>query len=303
MKLALVLLFLVSGLVFLLIFKKSAHLFLGETRKLSVQDTVREYRISKPRNLEANAPLYLVIHGYGDSPRFMQLYSGFSRLTHQGGVVVYPKGTYNPENKKLSWNAGSCCNRALFENTPDVLFLESVIDDVAKKEGINREKIFIIGFSNGGMMVDKFLSESSVAVRAAAVISGSSGGRVDFAKPLFTPQTKRPVNMLRIHGDKDDVVPFAGGQNEAKDAEFWSVETSTEFWRTANSCQIEPLKIETDVYVKNEFQGCASDTSLTTYHIKNGTHTWFGNALERLQNPIGQKFNTTQYIITFFEQY
>jgi polyhydroxybutyrate depolymerase len=141
----------------------------------------REYLLHFPRSYSSkdNFPLVIALHGYTDNPRLMEFYSGLSReADREGFVVVYPYGTKNEKDKNLSWNGGSCCGNGVLSDVKDVEFINNLTDELIRKYKIDPKKIFIVGFSNGGLLTHRIASVAPERYKAFAVVSGSIGGKV-----------------------------------------------------------------------------------------------------------------------------
>ena len=88
--------------------------------------------------------------------------------------------------------------------------LDGFIDKVLADEGLAPEQLVLFGFSQGSMM------SMHVAPRRHDPIAGivAFSGRLMFPEALASEVVSRPPILL-VHGDADDVVPFAEMQNAA----------------------------------------------------------------------------------------
>ena len=96
--------------------------------------------------------------------------------------------------------------------------LDAFIDKALADEGLSPDRLILFGFSQGTMM------SLHVAPRRADPVAGIVGfsGRLMMADALAHETLSRPPVLL-LHGDADDVVPFAEMQaaaNALQDAEF-----------------------------------------------------------------------------------
>ncbi|NNJ68303.1 MAG: prolyl oligopeptidase family serine peptidase [Boseongicola sp.] len=96
--------------------------------------------------------------------------------------------------------------------------LDAFIDKVLADEGLSPDRLILFGFSQGTMM------SLHVAPRRADPVAGIVGfsGRLMIPDALAHEALTRPPVLL-VHGDADDVVPFADMQaaaNALQDAEF-----------------------------------------------------------------------------------
>ena len=127
----------------------------------------------------------------------------------------------------------------------DVGYIAKAINDVCSRLSIDRNRICMVGFSNGGMMTYRFAAEHTEMLAAAAPIAASIGGRpnADDASEWHIPAPKKQLPMLIMHGLNDDDVPFAGGVSMHRKGgrTYLSVDASVQFWINANGCQGAPV--------------------------------------------------------------
>ena len=189
--------------------------------KLKVGNLDRSYRLHLPKNYDKNKkyPLIVAFHGLGDSPWVLEINSGLSRKADKENfIIAYPKGT----GRKLSWNAGFCCGYAFENRIDDVGFAKNLIEKLKKDFAVN--KVFLVGFSNGGMFAYNLSSQIS-DIDGVAVIAGTAG-----SNELTLPPPTSSIPLITLHGRKDQVVPFDGGG----EFNFLSVEESMKSWPEKN---------------------------------------------------------------------
>lgn len=288
-------------LLCVLIFLYFSYIFNSRTVRIQSGESVRKYIVNGSTTKSQKAPLLVVLHGYGDHPRLIELYSGFSRLAQKEQfIVVYPYGTNTSKNKKLSWNAGSCCNPALEQQIDDVAFIESVIRDVSNNYNVDPNRIYITGFSNGAMMANRMMAEKTHLFAAGAIVGGSIGGKVNESQEYYTASApNNPLPVVLIHGQKDNIVPFQGGKNKQNDGEFSSFQETVDFWISNNKCQKDFVESDTVVLNKKQYSDCEGRTVVVVNTIKNSGHTWFGNHWQILMNPFQPHFYTSREIWDF----
>ena len=140
----------------------------------------RTYRIHVPPGYDGKTPLPLVvvIHGAFDTAEGMETFSGFSKIIRpqRTFLVLYPNGM-GLFGYLQHWNAGHCCGKAAKDNIDDVGFIEAAILDVCKRLKVNRKQIFVLGFSNGGMMACRFAAEKTEMLAGGAFLAASIGGK------------------------------------------------------------------------------------------------------------------------------
>ncbi|MEN8780988.1 MAG: PHB depolymerase family esterase, partial [Desulfobacterales bacterium] len=126
---------------------------------------------------EIPLPLVVVIHGAFDTAEGMEKFSNFSRLADtENFIVMYPNG-FGIMGFLQHWNAGHCCGKAADDKLDDVGFVAAAIEDVDVRLKIDRDRIYMVGFSNGGMLVYRFAAERGELLAAIAPLAASIGGR------------------------------------------------------------------------------------------------------------------------------
>ncbi len=262
----------------------------------------REYLLHIPKSYKSGDkfPLVIALHGYKDNPRLMEFYTGLSRKAdREKFIVVYPFGTKNNDDKNLSWNGGVCCGNGVTNDVDDVGFINSLTDELVKNYKIDAGKIYLVGFSNGALLTYRIISETPERYRAAAVVSGSIGGKVYKKLPEFRIEDpKSSISLIAIHGLEDGRIPYGGGTNKAGDGSFASFQEATDLWMEANNCS--KVKLEENETVKvQKFEKC--DKNLELYTVKNAGHVWGGGILD-YKNVLKRKsFPTTDVILDFLK--
>ena len=273
----------------------------------------RSYLLHIPDNYnpQQRLPLVLVIHGAFSTPERMEEQSSFSDLADRENILVaYPAGAYGIFGFLQHWNAGHCCGRAARDNTDDVGFLVNVIRDISDRFNVDTTRVYMVGFSNGGMLTYRFAAEQTDFLAAAAPMAAALGGRASSKTLLWkTPKPRKPLPLIIFHARDDPSVPFKGGVSPRKggEREYISVAESVDFWVKNNRCNPEPeieilydgritRKVWTDPLGKND---------IFLYIIENWGHKWPGRYFsDRLDesDPI-KGFNAADLIWDFFKNY
>ncbi len=293
---------LLAGIAF---FVYSGTFFRGLEKTLEFNGQTRRYRVHLPSGFDSKKPTMLLIalHGLGDHPRLMELYSGLSiKADQENFIVVYPYGTKGATRPKLSWNGMFCCGEAWKSGVDDVGFLKTLISQLQADYAIDSSKIFMTGFSNGAIMTYRFAIEAPGILRAGAIVQGSMGGKVTSDSPflsLGSPTQSLP--LLVIHGKKDHVIPYEGGTGGDPNASFESVENSLAPWIALHpqvTKKVTPIldaKIEQTDYMVRD--------SLLLRHLalERTGHMWPGimNIYEMLWNR--PHFWASDALVDFFQ--
>jgi len=190
---------------------------------------VRRYLLTDLSSGE-NPPLLVVLHGFGGSSQQMREYleteETVDLLAEHAPIVAYPDGI-GYGGLPQAWNAGKCCPMASIDLVDDVGFIGRMIDEIAEEQKIDTERVWVAGWSNGGMMAYRLACELSEKI--SAVIVGAGALMLESCVP------SRPVDILHIHGEMDTAVPYNGGTNTG--ILFPSTRASVDTIAKANDCE------------------------------------------------------------------
>ena len=166
--------------------------------KLRVGGTEREYKIYVPNDLGAKRPLLISCHGMNQDAAYQMGMLDIKSVADTAKfVTVFPEGI----NK--SWDISG--NR-------DINFMLAIIDEMVEKYDIDRGRVYLSGFSMGGMFTYHAMNKIADRIAAFAPISGYPMGGAT-ASPNV-----RPIPIIHTHGTSDDVVTFA---NVQKNLNVW----------------------------------------------------------------------------------
>lgn len=147
------------------------------------------------------ADLILVFHGSKQTGAKHRAFTGgiYDALAGDGTAVAYLdgyRGNWNDARKESSFPAR-------LADIDDVGFARAVIDH------LGASRVFGVGYSNGGQMVMRLLHETPPLLSGAAVIGATMPAPANFLLPGTAPA---PVPVLLIHGTKDPIVGYEGGE-------------------------------------------------------------------------------------------
>ncbi len=238
----------------------------------------REYQLFVPAG-GGPRPVVIALHGGGGNGAQLARSAGLiEKAAKEGFILVLPEGTARI-GKLETWNAGGCCANAMRSKIDDVGFIRSVIDDVERTQKVDKNRIYVVGLSNGAMLTQKVAIALGDRIAGAGVFVGALFG--DEAKPVA------PVPMLIVNAEKDEQVPVAGGYSttqmvrQAQGMPYEPSRYAATFWAAANRCAKGPAKSETADYVRELWTGCASGADVDFYITKGAGHGWPGYAVAR----------------------
>ena len=147
-------------------------------------------------------PLVLALHGFGGNARFMETYTGLSRLSDRRGfMVAYPAASGNPSRWNIAGTAGG--------QGDDVAFIAALLDTLESRLCIDTGRLYATGVSNGGGMVARLGCDLSDRLDAIAPVAGGYS-----SLPPCAPA--RPLSVLEIHGTQTTSCPTRAGAGKGR---------------------------------------------------------------------------------------
>ncbi|MFT5168077.1 MAG: polyhydroxybutyrate depolymerase [Saprospiraceae bacterium] len=249
----------------------------------------RSYRLVVPSGyVQGDAlPLVLNFHGFGSNGFEQQLYSEMDQVADTGNFfVVYPHGL------GAAWNVGW----AFGSTSDDLGFTNALIDTISANYGINLDRVYSTGMSNGGFFSYKLACDLSDRI---AKIASVTGGMVNSAVPLCMPEN--PIPVMQIHGTADPIVNYNGSTGVSI-----PVENLLANWRDLNACtSVSDTIFLEDINTTDEstaqliqYRDCDDNVYMAFYKIINGGHTWPGASIN--VGVTNQDFNASSEIWNFF---
>ena len=168
------------------------------TETMMVGGTERTYVSYVPQNLGAKRPLLIACHGMNQNTDWMKGYMDLQPLADtEKFVAVFPQGIGN------AWD---------IDGSRDINYVLKIIDVMVESYDIDPGRVYLSGFSMGGMFTYHAMNRIADRIAAFAPISGYPMGGAT-ANPKV-----RPIPIIHTHGTADDVVAFA---NVQKNLDVW----------------------------------------------------------------------------------
>lgn len=226
----------------------------------------REYLVLRPSWMKDSdkLPLVVALHGLTvDRSAMLNAADWRGEVERRGFVAVFPQGFGN------SWNVGPCCPPANLLQLDDVSFLDAVIAEVSGSEHTDPQRVFMTGFSGGGLMTYRYACDRSNAVAAIGPIA---------AVDLTGCTPTRPLSLLHQHSDPDLVVPFDGSLGVGQlvsSVPLPPVPDSVRKWASASGCQGDTgWRSVTSGVDSMTWKGCAADTRVELVRLAGLGHEW-----------------------------
>lgn len=236
-------------------------------------DDQRSYILYLPENIEEDAPLVFVLHGYYGDAYGMSLVSGMSEIADaEGFAVCYPQGL--PDFEGINhWNSNLGIS-----NVNDVQFLTELAEFLQSTHLLSSECTYSCGYSNGGYMSYSLACASPDVFKAIGSVGGTmSGADWDTCEA-------QPVPVVHLHGTNDQVVPY--GSTEGSNDPWQGapgVEAVVAQWATWNGCtetvttslpDLDPTDGSTVDLISHS--GSPTGYRADIYRVNDGGHDWFG---------------------------
>jgi len=221
-------------------------------------------------------PLIVVLHGYtGDSVRTARYMGLLNAVDDYDFLLVAPNGRREPEgNQNSYWNASTACCNFYGEETDDVGYIMSIIEEMKARYNVDPLRVYLVGHSNGGFMSYRMAYEHPQTIAAIASLAGANdAGRTD--------PPAAPVHVLQIHGTADAVIEYGGG--EIDDNRYTSALNSVRRWAGFNGCESggrareqRDLDASLPGYETGVYRfsiGCRAGGSAELWTISSGAHS------------------------------
>lgn len=200
----------------------------GVKDTVNVNGTVRTIDVYAPSGMGENRPMVISAHGMGQDIAYQKKQSRWDQVADTAKfLVVYP------QSNGSTWN--------LDGNGSDVAFIKAIIKKMSAKYKIDLKRVYMSGFSMGGMLTYVVANNMADQVAACAPVSGYPIGDKT-AKP------SRPIPIIHTNGDADDVVhyePWEGDFNGMHQKQQGAY-AQAEAWAKANNCDATPVESVVD---------------------------------------------------------
>ncbi len=239
-------------------------------RRLTVGREERSYLLSIPPGAAGPQPVVIALHGAGESAEGFRGYLGLEETASQKRfTTVYPQGIGRV------WNDGRPAAmrlKAMLTPGDDVAFLLALTQTLVADGIADPNRIYLMGISNGGFMVERMACEHADLYAAYSVIMATAPANYrEECRP------SRPVPIMFIHGTADAVVAWDG---------FWtpvgatlSAPDSAELFATLDGCETSEAKDLPDL---DRFDGttvslrrwsrCDGVGEVALYRVERGGH-------------------------------
>ena len=280
------------------------------TETLRHEGVERSYHIHLPPGFSKvrPAPMVLALHGGGGKGlRFDQgATSGTlsAAAGRRGIVLVFPEGV------KKQWNDGRTEILKKNKAHDDVGFISRIIDKMVNNYGVDPQRVYATGISNGGFMSIRLAMDLSEKIAAVAPVTAQ------ISKALEKKTPKIPISVMIVNGTQDPLVPFTGGHVRLfkfgrSRGEILSTASTVERFRRHNGCsktpeiiKVQDLAPEDGANVEiHKYTAGRDGAEVILVKVLGGGHTWPGGKQylkPRMIGTVCRDINASEMILDFF---
>ena len=246
---------------------------------ITVGSGIRKTYTYIPVNVEKSPALVISLHGMNQDPEYQQKQTQWNAMADKEGfIVTYPLG-----NNKM-WDTSGM---------GDVKFVETVIKEMINQHHVDKNRIYLSGFSMGSWLGYHCLETIGDQIAAFGPVSG-----VDIGKQ---PKAKRKVPIMHIHGTGDDVFKYTGDPSHMAGG-YPSIEEYVKKWAAYEGCDANnpqvvrpyPSSRKTANATRTIYNNVNDDVEVNLISIDGKGH-WHSN------DPNG--VNSTQELWNFFKRH
>lgn len=229
----------------------------------------RRYVLHKSPNGTGAAPAIVAFHGLNQSIESLrQSWTLDAVADREGFHVIYPEAVggrwaYADTRPVALPNGGQ---------VDDVGFFTTLVEKLTADKVVDPARIYVVGVSNGGLMVWTLACQAADRIAAAApLISGMIERQAELCSP------KRLAPLMAIAGTDD----WAQAYDGAMGANFrlMSIPESLEFWRRLRGCadhKLTPIpqreRADLTAAILIEWTQCANPSPQRFFRIQGGGH-------------------------------
>jgi polyhydroxybutyrate depolymerase len=218
-------------------------------------------------------PLVIALSGYGQTGAQFEDYLHLTSIAQSADFIyVHPDGMIDSFGERF-WNATpECCD---FQKPPvnDAAYIMSIINKVSAKFSVDKNRIYIIGHSNGGFMANALACKYSSQIAAIINIAGGSFTSTASCK------ASSPISVLQIWGTKDDTYSI----NHIRGKPIPGAEQTFSNWGVIDQCSTPaialPDKLDLDPTISGDettvlqYQDCPASTAIDFWKMDGAGHS------------------------------
>jgi len=271
--------------------------FFASNGALTSGDAQRRYLLHVPPGLDAGrpVPLVVVIHGFMQSPEHQRAMTRWDEFADaEGFITVYPMGTGVPPR----WTVHEPMATSR-ETRTHVEFIRGLVEDLAGRYAIDRDRVYACGMSNGGGLASVLACELPEVFAAVGSVAGL------YTYPVDGGLAPGPaVPLIAFHGELDRIVPLQGAANRLG----YPVPPVAE-WLDAYArrcgCSVRTEERIGETVERVSYTGGPGGAEVVWYRIAGAGHTWPGGVPlpVMITGPTSDAVDATALMWQFFRRH
>ena len=250
----------------------------GQIQTIERDGETRSYVIYIPSSYQEDKPTPLIInfHGFGgiasDYAQNIGEYNGLNKTANENNfIVVYPQAVIGQKGSTY-WTPGDSGIENIKMN--DVYFTKVLISEIASIYNLDQNRVYAVGFSNGGMMSYGLACLGADFIAAVGIMSG-----ISISEDCEIPNIS--TSIIHFHSAEDNILPYEG--NRAYKAVTDVINYWNNFNGIPNSSEIITEFNDGEV-TRYDYTGGNDGSSLVLYKINSslgekGGHAWFSEKI------------------------
>jgi polyhydroxybutyrate depolymerase len=231
-------------------------------------------------------PLVIMLHGARLSGKIAKVVTGFDQVACENDfVVAYPDAL----NKQ--WNDGRGFSYTPSYYVDDVHYILRLAKVLEYKYHIDAKRVYLVGYSSGGMLAQKIAMEAGNKIAGIAVVAAT------IPVPQYNMHISpgKPLPVVMILGTNDHAFPWHGGDTSiigVKVGPVISVNKMLRYWLKVNG-GVKHIQKKDDLASVVTNSNCAlgnseveeisymteKETQVTLFKVNGGGHTWPGSKI------------------------
>ena len=245
-------------------YDKDSKSYDGPIETITHNGLERKYIIYTPQGYDGTSklPLLLNFNGFSGLAGEYMSYTNMTPIADsENFILVYPQGS--DLDGSSHWNAALNGGDNKSE-VDDLGFIEALINKLSSENLIDTNRVYAVGYSNGGMMSYALACYKSNLISAIGSVSGY------MLQTECTPSHSIP--LIKFHGTTDY---YDGG------GVYNSVDSVLNFWVNFNNTDHDPIINNIDdngtSIISYKYKNGDNNVSVEHYKIIDGQHVWFSN--------------------------
>lgn len=174
-----------------------------------------EYLVRHPKTKVENPPLLILLHGYGSNEQ--DLFSFATELPDEM-LIISARAPMTLGPGSYSWyTINFDMNNGKFSDTDEAKIsrdkIVQFIDEVTNTFDVNKENVFLLGFSQGTILSYSVALNYPEKVHHVIALSGYINQ--ELLKPSYRINNFTNLDFFISHGSEDQVIPVEWAQNAA----------------------------------------------------------------------------------------